>query len=430
MVALPAGRRPVRVSTLSGVGCLVIGVALSIRVEVAHAQEPGPTTPQETTRPGRFRLGPVYVTPYIHIGAIGLDTNVFYSATDRRTDATGSGGPGLRIVLPVRQSTQLLADGTLDYLYFLRTRSQRRLTGTARARAEWSSSRTRAGVEESYRRTYSRPSFEVDRRVLRESEATRAELKHRLFGRVSVLLEGMRTHVRAESADPFLGADLQRSLNQETQRGGGGFEYALTVKTSLAVHGDYQTDRFPLDSLREADSVRFVGGLRTDETALISGHALAGVRWFRPRQFQGQDRRLAVVDIDAMLNLSPKTRLGGSYVRDINYSAFTSSGGPPTLRAVAYGGRIEKDLVARLDLRLTARVTRLTTHHPIVLLLPGAQVVQVRDDTAREASADLGHHFRQHLRIGVAATLTDRRSTISHFGIRGLLVGATVTYSP
>jgi len=101
------------------------------------------------------------------------------------------------------------------------------------------------------------------------------------------------------------------------------------------------------------------------------------------------------------------------------------------LRTETYGARIEKGLIARLDLRVMGRLSRLITDGPIDLVLPGGQrVVRVREDKVREGVADLGYRFRPRLRIGVAATYTERRSTISYFGIRGLLVGATVTYTP
>jgi hypothetical protein len=57
-------------------------------------------------------------------------------------------------------------------------------------------------------------------------------------------------------------------------------------------------------------------------------------------------------------------------------------------------------------------------------------VVSVRDDKTREAGIDLGYRFRSRLRVGVAATYTDRRSTIAYFGIEGLIVGLTINYTP
>ena len=397
------------------------------------APEPSPPRePASAERPGRFRLGPFYITPSLRIGNIGLDTNVFYTSTDRQTDVMGSGGPGLEILLPFGQAGRFSVEGAVDYLYFVRTRSQRRLNGSARSRLEWKTHRTLAAAEGSYGRTLARAGFEVDRRVLQDTGAARAELKQRLFGRTSLHLEGVRTRYDVAEGEIFLGSDLRRTLSRDVYLGKLGLEYSLTIKTSVVVEGDHQADRFLLEPARDADSNRILAGLRTVEPALISGRALAGVRSFRPKNAPaGKEKRLAVVDVDATLNLSPKTRIGGHYARDLAYSAFSPSGKTPTLLTETYGARIDKELLRRLDLKLFGRVTRLRTDGAVSVELPqGERVVALREDTAREAGADLGYRFRPRLRIGVAVAYTERRSTISYFGIEGLLVGLTVSFTP
>src|SRR4249919_44191 len=98
-----------------------------------RAQTPAASLPRideaGSERPGLFRLGALYLTPYLHIGTLGIDTNVFYTATARQADFTASGGPGLEIVRPFGSESRLRVDGGLDYLYFAKTDSQRRLNG-------------------------------------------------------------------------------------------------------------------------------------------------------------------------------------------------------------------------------------------------------------------------------------------------------------
>ena len=94
--------------------------------------------------PGLFRLGPVYVTPTLTIGQIGIDSNVFYAATDRQVDFVADGGPGLELRVPVGQSVLIGADGGVGFLYFAKTESQRRTTGHARVFLNLEGSRTGA----------------------------------------------------------------------------------------------------------------------------------------------------------------------------------------------------------------------------------------------------------------------------------------------
>src|SRR5512147_1769950 len=99
-------------------------------------------------RPGLFRVGALYLTPYLNIGALGIDTNVFYTATDRQTDFTASGGPGLEIVRPFGRESRFRLDGGLDYLYFARTDSQRKLNGYGTGQLDVVGVKTRLFVEE------------------------------------------------------------------------------------------------------------------------------------------------------------------------------------------------------------------------------------------------------------------------------------------
>jgi hypothetical protein len=93
--------------------------------------------------------------------------------------------------------------------------------------------------------------------------------------------------------------------------------------------------------------------------------------------------------------------------------------------------RLEKGLGARFDVRLHAGVTRLVSDGAITLVpRPGSAVTGVRDDTVREAGAELGYTFRSRLRIGAGAAYTQRRSTFADLGIQGLLLGGTVTFTP
>ena len=149
----------------------------------AHAQVPPPpwdAADAAPERPGLIRAGAFYFTPYLHIGTMGIDTNVFYTATDRQTDFSASGGPGLEVVRPFGKSSKLRLDGGLDYLYFARTESQRRLNGYGTAQLELDGIKTRLVVEERYASSFSRPSYEVNARVQQETEGTQGFLRRNL----------------------------------------------------------------------------------------------------------------------------------------------------------------------------------------------------------------------------------------------------------
>jgi len=383
------------------------------------------------TRPGRFRIGPFYLTPTFHIGTIGLDTNVFYTATDHHADISANGGPGLQLVLPLGGSGRFFAEGNLDYLYFVKTESQRKLRWDAHGGFDVQTPHTRFHLEEDYAEMFGRPSYEVDERIKQTEESTHLDFKRRLFGRTAVRLFGSRARFVTEPGQLYLGTDLEKTLTRDEYHAGGGLDYLLSVKTSFVVEGEKQWDRFPFLPARDADSDRVWGGFRTDASALIAGHALVGVRWFRPLLTPGYELRTTIADVDETWNISPRTRLVGQYGRDLSFSAYQTSGLTQTTLDEHYLARIEKDLGSQFDVKLYGRVTNLDTDGDVTLKLPdGTVVVSPIHSKAREAGIDFGYHFRPNFRIGVAASYVDRRSNVAYFGISGLLVGGTVQFTP
>ena len=231
-------------------------------------------------RPGLFRLGTFYFTPYLHIGTLGVDTNVFYTATDRQTDFTAAGGPGLEIVRPFGRESRLRIDGGLDYLYFAKTDSQRRLNGYGNAYLDLRGVKTRLAVEERYAQTFSRPNYEVDERVEQETEGTRALLRRDLGDRARLALFGSRLHTRTQS-QLYLGTNLGNTLTEDQYQAGGELQFGLSIKTRFVAAGEESWYRYPNLPERDGSSTLAYGGFRTDETALITGWALGGMRWFR-----------------------------------------------------------------------------------------------------------------------------------------------------
>lgn len=381
---------------------------------------------------GLFRLGPFYITPTLNIGPIGLDTNVFYTATDRRTDLTARGGPGLKLLLPIREALDFTIDGAADYVHFVRTRSLRRLNGTGTATLQWSSPRTQAALIEATSRTFSRPNLEVDRRVVQDQEGTILSLNRRLFGRTGIRAGGSRVRTTVDRGETFLGTDLGETLTRDEYRGQAALTYALTVKTSAWIEAAREASRFPLLSARDGNLDRVVFGVMTSSTTLISGRASVGVGRFQLTHDALVDRRLVMADVAPTIHFSQRTRLLGSYSRALEYAALRTAGPTPTRLTEIYGVELQREILYhRLELRLFGRVTRLETDGAVIVDLADEQrVVAPRSDEAQEGGASLQYRFRSHLAIGVVASYLARKSSIAYFEIDGLLIGATVTFNP
>jgi hypothetical protein len=118
--------------------------------------------------------------------------------------------------------------------------------------------------------------------------------------------------------------------------------------------------------------------------------------------------------------------------RGLSYSAFAITTATPTVRQGVAGLRLDREIVARrVDVRLLYRRTRFVTDGAVRLeRADGTTETAVRDDVAHELACDAGYRFPWRLRVGVVATYARRRSTFADFGIAGLLLGASVTYTP
>ena len=378
-------------------------------------------------RPGLFRVGSWYLTPYLQIGSMGVDTNVFYSPTDRQTDFTASGGPGLEIVRPFGRESRFRLDGGLDYLYFAKTDSQRKLNGYGTGQFDLVGVKTRFFVEEHYRSSYTRPSFEVSDRVQQETEGTRGFLRRKLGDRFALALLGSRERTTTDSYY-YLGTDLGNTLTEDHYRAGGELRLAVSIKTQMVGGGEQEWCRYPLLPERDGESTKAYGGFRTDETALISGQALVGYQWFRLDT--GGERSGFYASVDAAWKISFKTKLGARYLRNIDYSAFPTTGPTPTNLNESVEVYLDKVLVSNLYFRLFGRIATLASDGPITIGTPDGIETAVRDDRVREAGAEFGYQFRTRVRIGVTATYTTRKSPFETFGVEGLLAGLTVQYNP
>ena len=416
---------------------VALAALLGVLVPARLAAQPPPSSSptgaapeKKDARPGRYRVGPFYFTPRFHFGPIGLDSNVLYTATDRQADVMVSLGPGLDSVLPLGGAGRFYLGGTLDYLYFVRTASQRRFTGSGFSGLAFKGAQTETGVEERYVDSFSRPNYQVDERIEQQNEKTTGFVNRHLFSRLRLGLRGGRESNRTESVD-YLGTNLGAAFTYDEYRAEGTFAWDLTVKSAFVVEGGFRWDRYPQDPVRDSERRLAAAGFRTDKAALLAGHALVGLRWYRQDVPQASQLQSVYADVNETLNLSPRTRVVFTYSRDLLDSVFVPGSGTPTNQTAAMGLRLEKDITRRIDLVLFARRGRSLSNGEITIDVPDQGLVTaVRDDKVREAGADLGYRIRPNFRFGLIALYSDRQSSFSYFGVEGLLFGFNAQFNP
>lgn len=408
------------------------GAALLLVVALASpvlAQAPPPPDPDAKPEdvPG-FAVGPFKIEPYVQIGSIGYDSNVYYDQ-EKIGDFTASGGPGLRITLP-RRSFQIYGDGYLNYLWFAEREDQRRLQGRAGGGFSWRAGPIVLGASRFYLREFARVTPEVTDRILQDTRDTRVFLTlGRAASRFKLTPNISVTERTLPEPQEYQGTNLNQTLTQDTYRAGVELSYALTPKTSLLLPADYQIDRFDNDPSRDSDSNRFGVGLSVQsETAPLSMRAVGGVRLFRPEDPRYVDSQAPWVEASVTYTLGPKTRLTGTFHTDLDYSVFRSSEGAPTVSRLDYSLRLSRQITYKIDLQLYGRYDSRQSDGTLIVEEGDPEGTAI-DDQWWEAGADLGYAFFSKIRVGVEARYSERKSNYSDFGVDGLTVGFSIRYA-
>jgi hypothetical protein len=249
-----------------------------------------------------------------------------------------------------------------------------------------------------------------------------------LGDRLRLVVFGRRERTRTEQYN-YLGTNLGNTLTSDEYHAGAELQLALSVKTRLVSGGDQGWHLFPNLPARDGISTLAYGGLRTDGSALIAGYALAGMRWFGLDS--GESRDVVYADVSATWRVTPKTKLGGHYRRDADYSSLAMSGPTPTNLGEQVEVFIERFLSRTIYLRASGRQTRLVSDGAVLLVPLGRDAeLSMRNDRIREVGGELGYQFRSRIRLAITATYRDTVSTIETFGVEGLLAGFTLQYNP
>jgi len=377
----------------------------------------------------RFHAGPFDVTPYMKIGQIALDTNVFYDQENRRTDFVANGGPGLKIALPIGRVRPYI-DGNVDYYWFAKTVQQRHFGGRAGGGFDWVAGGFGLGASRYFGRTYQRPNVEIDQRVLRDTWNDRAYLNLSI-GRLRVLPSFTRLDSDVVEDASYLGADLSRSLTTISTTATLELKYGLTPKTDFLLLADQQWDRFPKDKPRDSDSNRFAGGFELKSTTRLAGRAVGGVRLIRPKLQARGDVQKPYVAANISWLMGVKTEVGARFHLDTQFSGFSSASlDLPLYTNQEVSAFLGRRFNRRIDFRALGGITWLNSDNAVVVIRDGVPQTIARDDRFYRAEGDLGFELFKKLRLGLIATYNERQSNYDDFGIEGLLFGARLSFNP
>lgn len=390
-----------------------------------HAQAAG------SQRPGRFHVGPFWLTPRIVLRNAGIDDNVFNDAGAGTSDRQAVLTPSLDVQVPVSRRLRLSGTGALGLNYFQREDSERStdLTGTARAEVDVGPFTVFGLLGRG--RAKQRFSVEIDERLDRTTSSYGGGLSFKPSRRFTLTGQSVHHTLGFEDGAQVGGDSVQAALDRESTTTSGALSYALTPRTNLVFSADVIDERFTAQAAgaaAEARSYRYLGGFTFNTGALLRGGVRVGLRDFP----EDPDQTVPAYDglslaVDTGLPLGEHARLALVATRDVSY-AVTRAPGPDGPRrnsftSFVYGGTLDLEL----PLSLLARGG--LSFEQADYVLPYAGNVDRRDDV-RIYNVALFRAFGRSLRVGGNVEWARRTSNLPGSGYRRRSYGLTAEYTP
>lgn len=427
----------------------LLALAVLFPLAPAHAAD---STPR--TRPGRYQLGPLYLTPKLELKSAGVDTNVFNRQTGAIPDTQIVLSPGVQAALPIGRRLRFTGQGFLDLNYFKRQGSERSTDRAADGRAELDFGPftfSGAGGGGQYKQRFS---IDVDDRLLRQERWAQVGARLKLSRRISVTGIGTSRVYRFESS-LLRGVDVREALDRNTLSATVEGRVALTNLTTLLLSAEGIEDRFlsaglsatpslilavptsdplgakDLTPSRRVQSFRYLGGFEFGQRAFINGKVLAGYRGFPGTGGQAAPAyRGPALSIGATLPLMRLGRLAISADRDVNFAATSTAVGENRLRNTYVSSRYAGQFSFELPFDLTGRASAGYEQLRYVFPDRAAAGYVRRADNQYLFGGSLLRRFGDSLRIGGTVAWVRRVSTIETGSYQGLRYGVQAEVIP
>ena len=393
-------------------GCLLAFLAVPA---VARAQDPS-----EQVSMAKFHIGPLGFSPTLTMGNLGIDTNVFNTATNPTRDFTVTFTPATTEVMHVGRL--LLSGATSVPLTYFATASTQRSVGFEQAgRLDLNLMHVVPYVTVSHGSTYERPDPEIDARVQQVSASASVGSVVRLSTRTS--LDANYTWGSVEFPDAsVLGVDIGQQLSRRISTVNASFRSALTPLTTLVVTGALEKDRFDSNPLLNSNSLSLVPGLEFKPDGRVSGSLAIGVRAMRPinplvPQFTGLVARTQMSWL-----MRETTRLTGTFSRDVNYAMSDQT---PYFLLTGASVSVTQLVVGHVDAMAGLGRAYLAYRGQVVSAsLPDLS----RQDRTDSYTVGSGYRFRIDARLGFNVTYADRLSALDGHHYTGFTFGGTMNY--
>jgi|KBSSwiStaDraftv2_1062776.scaffolds.fasta_scaffold60788_3 putative beta-barrel porin BBP2 len=396
---------------------MAIGIPASAAAQTDATSERG-----DVRSEARGHLGPFYLTPGVRLKELGVDSNVFNSAGEQKSDFTFTVTPIVNVSVPMARRALFTTTLASDLVWYAHYETERSVNPQVTARGEVYLNRITVFGETAQLSTRQRPNYEIDVRSRRADDTVSTGVRVALTSKFSVEVAAHRDEIRYDSDAEFDATNLERTLNRDTRGVQLTARHRLTPLTTLAVRAQVDEDRFIVSPSRNSDSYRVLPGVEFAPQALLRGSAYLGYRKFTPvgqgvlQPFSG-----LVGELGLSYTLLGATAFGVSFRRDLTYSY---SEFQPFFVDTALGASIRRALGRRFDV-LGSADRHVYGYRGF--LTAGLDDLQ-RVDITWNYAASVGYHLGRSGRVGFGASYIQRDSTILWRAYDNLRFGTTFSY--
>ena len=400
---------------LSTVRACATALALALAIGLAAAPARAQFWPEVTDKEkkGRFRAGPVALTPRLELKNAGVDTNVLIAPTNPVEDTSIVLRLSSDLFVPAGRRVRVAGTAWLDFNYFASESDQRSTDPGAQGRVEVDAGQltfVAGGGAFHSRQLYS---TDIDERVKRTEEWLNGGVRLRLTSLLR-LDAGVEDHRYRWYPTPEQDPAIADQLDHDSTVWKGVLRYKVTPLTHLVASAEKMDDTFLVapPGLATTTSYRYLAGFEFGEKAFLTGRFVGGVRSI-PEDDAGSVAPYTGPAFQGSIALPflQRFRLNLSYDRDVYYSATGGLIASGLLRNTYTYSRLGAGLGIDMPFAMVVRLTggyddaKYLRPYPV----PGDGLIDRRDQLAL-GGVSLLRRFGDRALLGISALHTHRTS--------------------
>ena len=377
-------------------------------------------------REASWTFGPFHVQPSLVIANAGVDSNVYYSASDPTKDFTVTAGPAATVYVPIYRKFVLSVSGSPRYVWYSKTERERTWNYYFDGAAQLSLKSLFLSVEGRYSDARERWNTEIDIRPRRKEIGYGGSLLVNLAHRTSFSVGYRTAEYDYESVVTEGGFDVRERLNRREEYANLSFFYQASSRRRFFLdleYGVYDFESVTQAALRDSRSGAAYAGVEFSPLGRrVRGKLRIGWKAFDVRDPEGTDFAGLVGDSQLTVRLARPLAVRASYLRDVRFSLWYEN--PYYLESRPGAGA---SVYVLRFLRFDYDYSRGRSSYPTVQEIEPGLEVKRRDDIEIHSAGVYVRIYKQTA-LGFVASWWARDSNLDREDDKRTFFGVNLTY--